>query len=266
MFDRQGAISFVQRHGTAVDQARLAYALTGAPAPAEALAEVFAGQRADGGWAPFWAADYSSLDATCFRLAQAEALGALGAEAARRALAFLAGRQQGAGAWEESAEVAEVAPPWARPGDAAARLYLTANCGFWLALADAASEAAARAAATLAAAMDADGRLPAFLHTHWLAAGLWWRVGRRDTARSALAYLATRLPDLAASGLAWLLTSLDLAGLPPDDPLRRAALARLADLQAPDGRWPSEDGPWRDVHTTLEALRVLVRNNKKGAG
>lgn len=28
-------------------------------------------------------------------------------------------------------------------------------------------------------------------------------------------------------------------------------------LQEPDGRWSSEDGPQRDVHTTLEALRVL---------
>jgi hypothetical protein len=26
----------------------------------------------------------------------------------------------------------------------------------------------------------------------------------------------------------------------------------------PDGRWSSQDGPQRDVHTTMEALRVLA--------
>ena len=31
----------------------------------------------------------------------------------------------------------------------------------------------------------------------------------------------------------------------------------LVPAQSPDGRWPSEDGPERDAHSTLEALRAL---------
>jgi hypothetical protein len=35
------------------------------------------------------------------------------------------------------------------------------------------------------------------------------------------------------------------------------AAALLARRQEADGRWPSEDGPARDVHATVEALRAL---------
>ncbi len=258
MADLDLAIAFVTRHGDAVEQARLRHLLTGEPADPQVVGALLAGQRPDGGWNPFWAPDYSGLDATCFRLAQADQLGLTGAEpAVGRALRFLAGRQRDDGSWEEAEAVRGLAPPWAAPGDPAARLYLTANCGFWLATLGDTSGGGARAARFLHGQLAPDGSLPTFAHAHWLAAGLWFRLGDREPAGRVLRYLGGQLgPDFPTSDLGWLLTTLHAAGVPPDHALMAQAAALLAWRQEADGRWPSEDGPSRDVHVTLEALRA----------
>jgi hypothetical protein len=256
------AIAFVQPTGNAVELARLRFAVEGSVPPPEVRTQVLADQREDGGWSPFWAPDYSSLDATCFRLAQAEQLGLTPADAAiQRALAFLARRQRQDGSWEEEAKMAAHAPPWVAPGTLAACLYLSANCGYWLAIwansADGADHAQ-RAADYVRAYQEHDGGLPGFPHTLWLSGGLWYRLGRHEDAESAFRAVASTLADMPASSLAWLLSTLLLAGAPADHVLVEQAAIRLEALQEPDGRWSSEDGPMRDVHTTVEALHVLT--------
>ncbi len=99
---------------------------------AEAIDELVREQRSDGGWEPLWAAGSSSVDATCYRLAHCEQLGLTDHELIRRAISFLMTRQQSDGSFEEWTELAAVAPPWAMPGDIAARIYLTAHTGFWI--------------------------------------------------------------------------------------------------------------------------------------
>src|SRR5688572_15556386 len=75
VFDAARAIAFVEAHADPSERERLRALLDGA-VPSEATADaVLTGQRVDGGYAPFWAPDYSGLDATCFRLALAEQLG-----------------------------------------------------------------------------------------------------------------------------------------------------------------------------------------------
>jgi hypothetical protein len=87
MPDLEKAIEFVNSHGTAIEKARLAFTFCEEP-PAKTVVEtVFRGQQTDGGFAPFWAQTYSSLDATCYRLSQAQQLGVDGTLSVRMLVA-----------------------------------------------------------------------------------------------------------------------------------------------------------------------------------
>lgn len=258
MIDLQKAVEFVSSRGSQVEQARLNYLLSGERPSQEVVASLFAGQRSDGGWSPFWAQDYSSLDATCFRLAQAEQLGIPETEPAiRRAVHFLAQRQYSNGSWEEDGKVAGLTPPWAAPGDLSAKLYLTANCGLWLALLGNPGERASKAGGYLKGYLDQDGHLPGFLHTYWLAGGLWHKLNMQETSKRIFEHLSHGINDLPGSNLAWLITTLCAAGVRADYHLVEKAASLLEHMQQEDGRWQSEDGPAQDIHATLEALRAL---------
>lgn len=255
----QAALDFISARADPAEQARLNVLLTGDPPTKSAVDALLLGQRRDGGWSPFWAPDYSSLDATCFRLAQANQL-YLTASDARivRALRFLAERQRTDGSWQEATRAASLAPPWAAPGDARATLFLTANCAYWLATLGGDEGAPLRGSAYLLPYLDRDGAMPTFLHAHWLAAGLWSRLGNAEAAARVLKNLEGRLPELHTSNLAWLIVALRGAGVPAEERLIQRSLEKLIHEQRDiDGCWPSEDGPSRDVHSTLEALYAL---------
>ncbi len=262
------AAVFVEQRGDPVQRARLRYIYQGQPATPEALRQLLAGQRPDGGWQSAWSPNYSSIDATCLALFQAEQLGLGAAEPALLAsLHFLVRRQQADGAWEEAPDLSSVAPPWALPGSREARLYLTASSGYWLARlapADMGSlrESANRASNYLLLYLGGRDRLSSFIQADWLAAGLWQCLGRTDLTSRLLVFLATRLPEMPAGHLAWLIVTLRGAGLEAAQPLLVAAGERLAGLQAQDGHWPSEEGTSRDVDETLDALYALRLVNR----
>jgi hypothetical protein len=246
-------------------QARLNYIFREQrPAP-EVVQLLLTNQRLDGGWSPFWTMDYSSLDATCYRLAKAEQMGYTAPDepALQRALQLFVQRQQPDGSLEEESSKADAAPNWAKPGNQAAGLYLTANCGYWLSSWDQTISPAQRAAAYIWQFLDEQGHLPSFLHTHWLAAGLWYRLGQHEEAERVINYLDSRLSDISASGLAWLVCCLRAVGVPllSNQCLRKAILL-LEKQQQPDGLWKSEDGPSEDINATLEAIRALCLYGK----
>ena len=128
--DLQPAIDFVLRTGTPVERARLRHMLYG-EAMADDIREQFGrSQRGDGGWAPFWAPDYSSLDATCYQLAQLQQLGAdMRSLMVIDAVRFLAERQALDGSWAEDAAVVDDAPVWAAAGAPANRAARAARPG-----------------------------------------------------------------------------------------------------------------------------------------
>lgn len=255
--DIEKAIQFIKENGNEVEQARLNYVLSNERPLEKIIAQLFTNQRADGSWLPFWADDYSSLDATCFRLAQAEQLGLIQSEVAvTRAVNFLAQQQSLDGSWEEDVEVVDSAPPWSKPGDLSAKLYLTSNCGLWLALLGNPDRNASKAAEYLGTHLDQDGQMPSFLHTHWLAGGLFHKLGLQTSER-IFDYLHNKINELATSNLSWLITTLCAAGVPATYSLLDEAVALLEKNQKDDGRWESEDGSRQDVHATLEAIRAF---------
>jgi hypothetical protein len=256
--DLQPAIEYVQRHGTPVERARLNYTLRGEPPPDDVREGLARSQRGDGGWAAFWSPEYSSLDATCYQLAQLDQMGVdrrdlLFIDAVR----FLAERQQLDGSWEEDPAEAERAPLWAKPGDAAAGLYVTANCGFWVAVTGLVPAAAHDAALYLSFHLGEDGGLPSFPHAHWLATALWQQQGMADEAGKGLAYLGRRVPELSAGNLAWLVIALRTGGVDAGEETVSAALERLVALRDPAGYWPSDEGADNAVHVTVEAIKAM---------
>src|SRR4051794_30162293 len=113
MVDLDAAIGYVVAHGDAVDRARLSWLCSEVTPPEDLLDKAEMGQAPGGGWPAFWGGDIGSVDATCFRLAELDDLGALDRPAARRAVEWLASRQRPDGTWEEDGSLAGSAPPWA---------------------------------------------------------------------------------------------------------------------------------------------------------
>lgn len=268
MADIDAAIGYVVAHGDPVDRARLSWLRTGLAPGEEALAKAEMGQTREGGWPAFWGGDVASVDATCFRLAELDDLGALDRPPARKALAWLAGRQRPDGTWEEDEALADSAPAWAQPGDPEARLYLTANAGFWLAVAgppvpapdpeaNAHAEVVARALQAFRAAMREDGSWPSYLVAGWLGGALLYHGGWFYEAAQIQVILAERVPEMSPADVAWLGAAYRRVGMSPDDWLLVAARKRLTETQRSDGGWASDDGDAFNVHTTLTAIRAL---------
>jgi squalene cyclase len=257
MANRDAAKSFVEIRGTLGERARLEHVLTGRVSSRQAVETVLSGQRADGGWPPLWAPDYSSLDATCFRLSQAEQMG-LGDSNLRvaRAIVFLSSRQNADGSWEEDSRFREAAPPWAKPGNQRAKIYISALCGFWLAVLKKKAEASA-ASQYLQGFIYQNGGLPTFPHGHWLAGGMWFRLGMKDLAEAVFKHIEESLGQLRPSNLGWLINTLYLAGVPVKHTLLDRSARLLDQCQREDGSWEAEDGPDFDVNATIEAVRAL---------
>lgn len=253
----QSAIDFVRHHGTSVEQARLNLLMGSHTGISEAISELEQGQRPDGGWAPFWVQDASSVDATCYRIAQCEQLGLTNHRMIREAITFLVSRQQRNGSLEEQRELVSVAPPWAGPGDLAAQIYLTANAGYWIRYYQPGAPALSSIQQFLTSHIDPHGSVPSFLHAHWLTAGLLFGLGVKPAAQQIMDKLQVRLPELEASSLAWMMNCLCVMGVSPQSSLIAESLSKLDGLQQANGHWPSEDGDGKAVHTTLEALRAI---------
>jgi hypothetical protein len=269
--DLDAAIGFVVAHGDAVDRARLSWLRAGQPPTPEILADVEIGQTPEGGWPALWGGEVASVDATCFRLAELDDLGAIGRPAARRAMDWLATMQRPDGTWEEDPSLSGWAPPWAAPGDPEARIYLTANAGFWLTVAGHDARQGGpldhrvggvyagvvhAAAVAFASALRPDGTWPSFLVAGWLGAAVLYRQEMYYESARIQVVLTDRLLDLTPADVAWMGATFRRVGLSPQDRIVAAAQERLAQTQRTDGGWPSDDGQPFDVHTTLAAIRA----------
>jgi hypothetical protein len=258
--DIDRAIGFVVAHGDTVNRARLSWLRTGAPPAPEVIVDAEIGQVPSGGWPAFWASDVASIDATCFRLAELDDLGALGRPAARAALDWLVSRQRPDGTWEEDESLAGDAPPWAMPGDSEATLYQTAHAGFWLAVTGAEIHphvgAVQNAARALMHRLRPDGTWPSFLAAGWLSAAVLYDQGLFYESARIQAVLGERLPGMAPADVAAMTATLRRVGIAANEWLVMAAMRRLADTQRSDGGWSNDAGSDFEVHTALTVIRA----------
>src|SRR5262245_3714086 len=259
--DIGAATKYVLAQGSDLDRARLAVLVEGAPVAEKMVARAVCDQLGDGGFPATWSSGRGSLDATCYRLSQIADFGDAASAAIDRAIDFLGSHQRSDGAFEEDRAVGVNAPPWARPGDPAALIYITANSAYTILTGRQRragsssprrpSVKVARAATHLASRIGSDGRPPSFLHTPWLGSHVLRAAGFDAAADGLLWALAFRLSGLGPTALAWLAATI------PEEPVAAEARYRLIQLQEPDGRWRSEESVEQDVATTLTAIRVL---------
>lgn len=270
MVDFDAAIGYVVAHGDPVERARLSYLLKRSTPLQEALDRIERGRAAGGGWPASDDAPVASVDATCFRLAELDDLGALHSPAGRKALDWLASVQAPDGTWQEDPALAAEAPPWAMPGDPEARLYLTAVAAFWLTAADndvrpeypdpdkpsRYADHLAAAARFIVGELHADGTWPSFLAAGWYAAGvLHEQQFYYESARVRLV-LGDRLPGMSPADAASMAAALRRVPPGSDEWLVQAARKGLGESQRTDGGWDSADGPVFDVNTTLAVIRA----------
>ncbi|HWS37529.1 MAG TPA: prenyltransferase/squalene oxidase repeat-containing protein [Actinoplanes sp.] len=266
VIDIDAAIGYVVAHGDQVERARLSHIRTGQAPPPEVLDRIAAGQMPEGGWPASADGAIPSIDATCFRLAELDDVGALNGPTGELALQWLASAQRGDGTWQEHESLAGQAPPWALPGDPEATLYLTSLAGFWLTAAavitdpfqtrSAYGEIARTSATWVVAQLRPDGSWPSFLATGWYAAGLLHQQQFFYESSRVQQVLGNRLPEMAPADVASMAVALRRVNL-GEDWLLQGAWKRLGETQRPDGGWDSNEGPLFDVNATLTALRAL---------
>ncbi len=249
----------MQRYGSPREKEALRLLFEPGPPRLEVVSALLADQRSDGGWS-YAGSSLSSVNQTLWRLTQAAEVGLdAGHRSIMAAVGFLARKQNPDGSWAEDLRLAPECPPWAAPGSLSASTYLTASAGYSLAtLAGTSLEHVRRASEYLSGLLGLDGRLPSFLHSHWLAAALWWKTGEETLAERALGYLNTRLgPDFPSNNLSWAAVTLIAAGYPADSACLRTVLDLLEARQFEDGHFDSEDGESAFPHATWEALKAL---------
>ena len=259
--------SFIEGHGSSLEQARARWILHRVkpePDVVQSLAEL---QNEDGGF-PFHMVkgNLSAIASTIVALWWMSDLGLLQSPTAARASRYLLAIQRDDGGWDEAPAIAQYnPPPWATPGDLKARLYLSADAAFWLAVMGYQGQPAfQRALDFLLNQRDEMGRFYGFFHSTWIATSVFAMTGLQYAAvvEQGLQVLMGRpLSEWVASQIGWALSCLAQAGIPKAHPFVEQGLAELARRQRPDGSWTSEDGETHDVGATIEAVKVLKHYN-----
>jgi hypothetical protein len=249
---------YLEHHATPLELACLAFILDGKIPSKWVIESLFIDQNPDGGWPARWSQRISSLDATCFHIALAEQLGLTTIEMRlQAALRFLAVHQSLDGSWDESQSLVQWAPQYLKPGVLESRLYLTANCGFWLAHFNGRNNTVPRAMGFLMRYLEENGCLPSSPPANFLSAGLWLRMRRTEVADKVITACKDHLAELSSSNLGWMGVTLIIGHIRQKASVIQETAYRLLKLRKPDNYWESENGSRWNCHTTIQALRVL---------
>lgn len=265
--DIQRALVYIHTKGSDLEKARIDCIVKGTP-PEPRVIESFIGlQNEDGGF-PFemHEGNLSTINETTVALWYMEELDLLFSQTARRAFSYLLSTQRGDGSWNESPQIEQYdLPAWIQSDDPKTILYLSAYSTYWLAAGGYSGSAGFRKAVHfLIRHQDKTGKFFGYLHTTWIASGLFLLSGERyrHVAETGIQYLMNRkLSDWDDSQIAWAADCLSSGGLEKDHLFMRNCLAELDNRQRSDGSWSAEDGEAFSVGATIQALKVFDRYN-----
>jgi squalene cyclase len=185
---------------------------------------------------------------------------------AKQAFAYLLATQQEDGGWDEDPRLAQYdLPPWILLGELKTRLYLSAYATYWLAVGGHQTlPAFRRALHFLLRHQDCTGKIFGYLHSTWIATGVFLLAGDRYVKVASLGIQVLTDRPLAKwedSQIAWAVDCLSRGGLPKNHPFIEGCLDELSRRQKADGSWASEDGEAFAVGATIQVLKVLKRYN-----
>lgn len=263
--DIDQSITFIEAKGSSLEKARLYCILHGTNPQHDVTQGFIELQNGDGGF-PFGMqkGNLSTINETTVALWWMEELDLLTSSAANQAFAFMLSTQLADGSWDEDPRVAQYElPPWIQLGDPRTRLYLSAYVTYWLAVRGYSNLPAFRKAIHfLIRNQNKSGKFYGYLHTTWVATGVFLMAGDRYTniARLGIQALSDRaLTEWEDSQIAWALDCLSRGGLPKNHPFVEGCLGELLRRQKSDGSWASEDGETSAVGATTQVLKVLKR-------
>jgi hypothetical protein len=257
--------SFIEAKGSSLEKARLSCILHGTNPEQAATLNFIQLQNNDGGF-PFGMqkGNLSTINETTVALWWMEELGLLTSPTAKQAFLYLMSTQKADGSWNEDSRVAYYdLPPWIQLDDPRTKLYLSAYATYWLAVAGYTSQPGYRKAIHLLIRnQDSTGRFYGYLHTTWIATGVFLLAGDRyeRIANLGIQALSDRaLSEWDDSQIAWALDCLSSGGLDKTHPFVAGCLGELHRRQKSDGSWASEDSEDFAVGATIQALKVLMR-------
>ncbi len=257
------SVAFIESRGSELEKVRLNYILRGARPPADVVQKLINLQNADGGF-PFGMqpGKLSTINETTVALWWLEEMDLLYSPLAHFAFDYLNRTQQAEGYWDEDPRLTQYElPPWIKLGDLYTQLYLTAYVAYWLAAAGKTTQPAFRKSLHfLIRNQDETGKFLGYLHTTWIATGVFLMAGKHYITIASKAHQVLsdrRTAEWEDSQLAWALDCLSKGGLPKTDSFVRASLSELKRRQKLDGSWASEDGEGAAVGATIQAIKVF---------
>jgi len=261
--DETLAVDFIRRNGMELEQAVLDYLLGDEEAKKMILAELENLQNEDGGF-PYLGlrTEASCMSNTSMAFQLMLSVGLEGTEVFERMLSYILGNQMEDGGWDENEEILSYnPPPWDLPGDLKNRMWLTADLACALASAGMKDSYEVRKAADfLLSHRDEEGRFEGYLHSTWIAIGLFGQLEGPDSeiVQKGLKVVDENISEeWDASSFIWCLECFRSAGLPRENEVVERCIEGLVKLQQPGGEWVSRDGDHYTVTTTLGALKVL---------
>lgn len=258
------AIRFIKENGTALEKYRLGYLLGKEKSSELPLRYLRKLQNDDGGF-PYNSekGKESSVNVTSSNLDLLIELELGESDICKKTLEWLRNTQGEDGSWDENKAITQYSPPfWDVPGDFKTKMWLTASISNDLIkLSYGKSQAVRKATEFLLTNRDEEGKFAGFLHSTWIAVGVFGQLEGADSeiVKKALRVIDKNLSRMedGASDFIWCLECCHAAGISKEESVVKKCISRVIGLQRENGAWASIDGERYIVSTTISALRVL---------